>query len=216
MESRIERPGLPASARCAYRVALACGALPLVAGTSIFLLWLVFRWEWLVNAGGVTIGIGSFLFVLGTIVLTGFSVQTRRCPELPRRRVRRMTIGAALLLLANFPVAGGIVAASLAVVSCYTVVVENHSPSSLEAVSISGGGCKVDFGHLSPGGSRRRWFWVRHDGQLILRAASVDTIIKRTVDGYVTNGLGAYRKITIEPGAVISVADASGQSSLAW
>jgi len=47
-----------------YRIALICGAAPLLAGVLIFLFWLAFRWEWLAVAGLLTIFSGIFAFVL--------------------------------------------------------------------------------------------------------------------------------------------------------
>ena len=44
----------------AYWVALICGAIPLVAGVSIFLLWLMTRWDGLMAAGIYTLGASGF------------------------------------------------------------------------------------------------------------------------------------------------------------
>ena len=41
-----------------HRVAVICGAGPLLLGTGIFLAWLVVRWDWLMMAGGVVLYVG--------------------------------------------------------------------------------------------------------------------------------------------------------------
>ena len=188
----------------------------MAAGTSVFLLWLVLRWDWLMAAGAYIIGGGCVLFVVGVVVLLGFLVRARLSRWFPRPRLRRMTVAAALLLLANFPAAAGVLVAVGKVESCYSVVIENHSPAMLEAVRVSGGGCEIDFGRLAPGAARRRWFWVQRTGELTLRAVSDGSPVVRMIDGYVTGGIGARTAVTVEPNGTISATIDYGRARPAW
>jgi hypothetical protein len=94
----------------AYRNALLCGACPLVVGVTIFLLWLVTRWDWLILAGLCTIVGGVVAFLIGAFSLAIYFWFGWQTPELPRRKLWRSTLGCAGLLLSNFVAAGAIIA----------------------------------------------------------------------------------------------------------
>jgi hypothetical protein len=93
----------------AYRLALFCGACPLVVGVSIFLLWLVTRWEWLPQAGILTILGGCVLFLIGSFALLRAHWFAAHDPVVPKSKLWRATLLGAGLLLSNFLVAGGII-----------------------------------------------------------------------------------------------------------
>jgi hypothetical protein len=195
----------------AYRVALICGALPLLTGVSIFLLWLVTRWEWLMFAGVFTLYGGLAVFCIGALALARFCWLAFRTPEQPRRRLWLSTLGCAALLLSNFPVAVGIVSSVLQIETRYTVTVRNGSPQPLSGVRVFGGGCEADFGTIPPGGSVRRSFWIQHDDQLEFRALSGATMHAETIDGYVTNSLGGNTTVVLNPDATVSVSNRAAQ-----
>ena len=69
-----------------YRVALICGAAPLLIGVSIFILWLITRWDWLMMAGIFTLYGGVAIFVVGVLALARFCWLAFRTPGFPRRR----------------------------------------------------------------------------------------------------------------------------------
>ena len=76
----------------AYRVALICGGFPLLFGISIFLLWLITRWEVLIFAGISTIFVGLAFFLIGAIALARFCRIAFRSPDRPRRRIWLSTL----------------------------------------------------------------------------------------------------------------------------
>lgn len=191
----------------AYRVALICGALPLLVGVLIFLVWLITRWDWLMMAGIFTLYGGVAVFFIGAIALVRFFWLAVRTPELPRRGLWLSTLGCAALLLSNFAVAGGITASVIAIETRYTVVVHNTSRQPLSGVRVFGGGCEADFGTIPPGGIVRRSFWIQHDGELEFRAVSGATTHSESIDGYVTNSMGGYTTVTINPDDTISVSN---------
>ncbi len=194
----------------AYRVALICGALPLLVGVSIFLLWLITRWDWLMVAGVCTLYGGVAVFLLGVLALARFCWLASRPPDLPRQRLWRSTLAGAGLLLSNFPVAGGITATVIAIETRYTVVVHNDSQQPLDDVRVFGGGCDESLGSIQPGGTARRSFWIQHDGSLEFRALSGTTVHATTIDGYVTGNMGGHMIVTINnPDGTISVRGSS-------
>ncbi len=94
----------------AYRNALLCGACPLVVGVTIFLLWLVTGWDWLMLAGLCTIFVGVLAFLTGAFSLAIYFYFGWQTPGFPRRKLWLSTLGCAGLLLSNFVVAGAIIA----------------------------------------------------------------------------------------------------------
>ena len=184
-----------------------CGVLPLLVGISLFLLWLITRWDWMKMAGIFTLYGGVAVFFIGAIALARFCWLAFRTPEFSRRRLWLSTLGCAALLLSNFAVAGGITASVIAIETRYTVIVHNTSQQALSGVRVFGGGCEADFGTIPPGGVVRRSFWIQHDGKLELRAVSGATTHSKTIDGYVTNSMGGHTTVTINPDGTISVSN---------
>ncbi|MEP6671006.1 MAG: hypothetical protein ABJF10_17735 [Chthoniobacter sp.] len=200
----------PAPQRKAYRVALLCGAIPLVVGVSIFLLWLLTRWGWLMTAGIFTLYGGVAFFLVGVVALGRFCWLALRTPGLPRRPLWLSTVGCAALLLSNFPVAGGIAATAIRIETRYTVTVHNTSPQPLSGVRVFGGGCEADFGAFAPGGVVRRSFWIEREGELKFQAGSGAATQATTIDGYVIPSVGGHVTVTIKPDGTISVVGPPG------
>jgi hypothetical protein len=170
-------------------------------GVSIFLLWVVTRRGALIPVGIYTILGGLVCFVAGVIALVRFWRLGRRVPDLPRTRLRRSVLVAALLLLSNFPAAGAIVYAAAAIESCYAVTVRNVSGRRIENARVFGGGCDVSFGAVGPGESTRRWFWVEREGSLMLDVDGKETVL----DGYVCAGMGGRVTATIRTDGAVAV-----------
>jgi hypothetical protein len=192
--------------KASYRVALACAALPLVTGTSVFLLWLLTRSDVLVAAGLFTLFGGLALFAVGVLALARFCWLGLRMPE-PPPRFWASTALAAVLLLSNFPAAGLILWKVADLESRYTVVVRNGTASTLEGLHVAGGGhAYAAFGPIPPGVSASRAFRIRHEGELDLhtdRGAS-------RIDGYVTANDSATAFVTVGPDGEVSVEFARG------
>jgi hypothetical protein len=115
---------------------------------------------------------GVAVFAIGAGALGRFCWLAFRTAEFPRRRLWMMALACAALLLANFAVAGGIIAAVVAIETRYTVIVHNASDQPLSKVRVFGGGCEAEFGSIPPGGVVRRSFWIQHDGALEAHAVS--------------------------------------------
>jgi len=195
---------LEGEARQAYTLAFLCGAGPLLAGTLIFLLWVLTRWEFLMGAGMLMILAGLLAFVVGGFALASFD-RAARALGLPRGRRWRAILLAGGLLFANFPAAGGIVLAAVAIDSCYTVVVRNDSAQRLEAIRLVAPGVDRDVGGLAPGESAREWLWFEADGELRLHATLDGADREVLVESYVSSGCGGRATVTVRRGGGVSV-----------
>src|SRR5882672_10224811 len=97
-----------------YRAAIVCGLAPLIIGTSILLLWLIFRWEALQAAGLCTI-LGGVLSVLVGFCLLAALVTTQRTSPVSRpasggrRKMAIRYFASIAILLVNFPAAAFII-----------------------------------------------------------------------------------------------------------
>jgi hypothetical protein len=188
-----------------FRVAVLSGLLPLLVGVSLFVLWIITRWDWLVAGGFVMLYGGLVSFLIGAIALACYCWAASRSADPPRRKWVPSALACAALLLSNFPTAGGIIAAVITIETCYSVVVHNASQQALIDVRVYGGGCEADLGTIPPGGLAQRSLWIQHDGELEFRAVSSSTNHHMTIDGYVTNGMGGRAVVFVEPNGTISV-----------
>ncbi len=193
----------------AYWVALICGACPLLIGVSIFVLWLITRRDWLMMAGIYTLYGGVAIFSIGVLTLARFSWLAFRTPSLPRRRLWLSTLACAGLLLLNFPVAAAITSAAITIATRYTVIVHNVLQQPLKNVRVFGGGSDEFLGSIPPGGTVRQSFSIQHDGELKFHALRGTISFTKTIDGYVTSGIGGHTTVTINPDGTISVSNNS-------
>lgn len=189
----------------AYRVALVCGLLPILVGVSIFLLWLVMRWEWLIAAGIFTLYGGVALFFIGSVALACFCWFAFRSSDVSRKRLLFSTLGCAALLLSNFPIAARIVVAVVDIETRYAIVVHNTSDLPLEQVRVFGGGCDCFLGSIPPGDTATCFCRFHCDGRLEFCAVSGTTTHSQIIDGYVTGNMGGRAVVTIHPNGTISV-----------
>jgi hypothetical protein len=183
---------------------LFCGALPLVVGVSIFVLWVLTRWDGLMIAGLATVCVGLVLFAMGVIALAAACLEAARAPEAPGRRAWLVVFGGGGLLLSNFLVAGAILVAVSRIESCYTVVVRNATAAELTHVRVAGAGSGSSFGTLAPGESARRWLWFRGEGILELRATGGAGERTHIVDGYV-GVFGGRAEVTLNADGTATV-----------
>jgi len=186
-----------------YRIALSCGALPLVVGISVFVLWLVTRWDSLMPIGATVIGVGVVFFLVGITALVRFYLTPRERAIGLLRSSGASTWIAALLLLSNFPVALALVFAAMRIETAYIVEVRNESPQVLEGVRVFGGGCDVSLDAIPQGEAESRWLWIRGDGQLELQVRVEGEQQTTLIDGYVSGSHGGHNTVTVGPGGTV-------------
>ena len=189
----------------AHRVAIICGAAPLLIGTAIFVAWIPTRWDWLMFAGAVTFYSGLAIVAAGGIALALSCWIAFRTPGVPRRRIWVSALCCAGLFLVNVLAAGVIIAAVIAIATRYTVTVHNASERQLDDVRVFGGGCDASYGSLHRGAVARRSFWIGKEGALVFRASGGQDALEQTIDEYVTGGIGGHVIITVRPDRTISI-----------
>lgn len=186
-----------------YRTVEYCATIPMFIGVSIFVLWLVTRIDALMLLGAV-IGLG-FLAV-GLLALAKYYWTGARRPDMPRQQLRTSTLKGVGRLFSNFLVAGGIIAAGLAIACRYTVEIHNATPLLLTEVRVYGAGADVTLEPVLPGATAERTFFIKHDGSLTLVAASEARVYTQVIDGYVTPLIGEHqRRVRIDPDGSITI-----------
>jgi hypothetical protein len=191
----------------AYKVAVACGTIPLVFGISLFLVWLITRQDILLGAG-VFAAYGCLgIFAVGLLALVYFFWAGSRTPGVDRSHLRRKTIACGVLLFSNLPVGAAVGAATFALVTRYTVVVENATSVSLEDARVFGGGCDESFGSILPGERAQQSLWFKTDGVLVFTGRLQNTVYEETVEGYVTGAMGGHVTVTINPDGTITLSN---------
>ncbi len=178
------------------------GLTPLVTGVGIFLLWLLVRWDLLMLAGVFTI-YGGLLCVGG-----GFACLVKYWFVAGRGGVNHLAwriLAVALLQLANFPVAVGVVVAAHYVHTRFTVEVTNESGEPIRQMVVSGGGVKAIIEDVPAGERRTESFHFTQDGSLGYEFTHQGKIRSGVVEGYVTNGQGGRRSVLIHQDGTVFV-----------
>jgi hypothetical protein len=189
------------------RSAFICGLIPLITGTSIFLLWVVTRWDWLIAAGMLTIMAGIVASLFGIACLVASRLDRPAVEIGGSRRESRRRIIALLIILSNFPVAASIVVAVDLIHTLYAVTIVNRGSVPVDNVVVAGGGVEIEFGSVAPGTTSERWFHVRNDGELVYRVRRGGEDVDGTIEGYVTNGFGGDMEVTFNHDGSIVVRD---------
>ncbi len=180
------------------KVAILCGAVPLLTGTLIYFAWRLTRIDGLMNAGVWTILFGLLAFVAGLGCLFNQSWDADG-DLVARRHLRRQGAFALALLLSNFPAAAFYTCSAIDVVTHYTVDVENESDRRIESFVITGPGIRAELGPIAPGRRVQRHFQFLGDGTLDFAAQQQDVQFRGQLDGYVTSGLGGEKSIVVRP-----------------
>lgn len=201
------------------RVAWIAMAAPLLVGTAIFIMWLIFRLnvfigDVLMDAGVVTIFAGLISVTIGLIGLAVYLWHNWRSPEVSRLRLLWQTTSLIALFLANFVAAGSYIFAAAEIETRYHLSITNGSDEPLRNVRVGVWKFSVDFGDIPAGETRRKSFGIGGEGELILTATQGEQQIEAVVDGYVTPNLGGDVKVTVNSsGEVVAENQRSGLTS---
>jgi hypothetical protein len=179
------------------------GATPLATGISIFLLWLLVRWDWLMFAGLLTIYGGMLCVGGGLLSLVTYWALARR--QGATLNLTRRVMAVAFLQFLNFPVAFAAGGAAIHIATRYTVEVRNEGSSDVDRVELSGGGVQVVFETIPGGGSREEGFHFTQDGSLEFVLLHEGQEHRGVVEGYVTNGGGGHRTLVVHQDGEVSV-----------
>jgi hypothetical protein len=168
-----------------YYTALVCGLAPLVIGVSIFLLWLVTRWDWLAIAGLLTIAGGLLSETIGLGCLITFAIWSWKSPDRPPIG-RRVLIALASFWI-NFPVLFAIFFAVEYFDSTPHLKISNQGPT-IDRFFLSGACADAAFGPIPTGATVERPLSVRRDGDFAFKGVHGDSPIGGVVEDAIMLG----------------------------
>ena len=186
------RPGRLQSKPGLYRTAIWCAAVPMVVGTVDFLLWLLVGGETLMAVGAFTILGGLGLFAVGAGSLIAYLWRELRAGLQSGKALAKRVTLAAVLLLANFPLAFGYMAAAGEIMRTCVVVVANDSSRPVDSFTLSGPdfrrGGPVELGPIEPGGRATYKFKPDVDGGIRYDLQQGDRAVGGQVTDYAWGG----------------------------
>ena len=180
------------------KAAIACGAVPLAIGTTIYVTWRITRWDWLMAAGLFTVLGGLVVFVIGTGCLIAYVGGNAR-----REKHRRVSLGIQTLLvggllLVNFPAAAYYAWSAVDLFTAYGVSIVNDSGAAIDSVVLTGPGVHVEVGPLPPGGRSHQELHFRGDGTLDFSAHGPDWHGEGQIEEYVTGNMNGNTTVRLK------------------
>lgn len=162
--------------------------IPLSLGLLSFFGWLITRFDFFLGAGIIALYIGVFTVLIGSIILLILRLLNKG-----NKLLRKF-----LLLLSNIIIGLLVAFVSITLLTMYIVIVENDSNSILTNCIIDGGGIHEEIEDIDPKKVVRKRFWIKHDGTLFFYCQNENKDIEIMIDGYVTNGNGGKKIVTVE------------------
>lgn len=185
-----------------YGISLFCGLAPLMAGITIYVLWLLTGREVFVLAGIYTIYVGLALVTLGFVCLVVYLYKLTRRGVRGKPVIKRAVIGTSVLLV-NLPVCLLIVVLAFTDLTEFTVLVKNESHVTISQFKLSGPGVDEQWENIGPGELFESPIRFTHDGTLTYSAWIDSFQYRGVVAGYVTNGLGGWAEVIVRRDTVI-------------
>ena len=158
-------------------------------------------------AGVATLYGGVAAFFIGALAIASVAWMASRSPASPQPRQALRILACSLMLVSNFPVAGGIIAAVIAIDSSYVVIVKNNTQQVLTGIRLSGGGCDVEIDTLQPSSVARRVLCPRGEGSLEFHAFNGTSTLSHTINPYVCFGMGGHKTVVVSNDESILVSD---------
>jgi hypothetical protein len=183
----------------ALKIAILCGAVPLLLGTLIYTAWRFTRWPWLETAGLFVIFAGLISVTFAAVLLVRHLYRDFRVSRSFRTTnwFQVMVVGAILLL--NFPAATIFTVSAINLVTRYTIHVSNQSGTSIESFVVTGPGVLVELGPIASGQRVQHHLQFAGDGSLDFTARQGQSEFSDQLEGYVTGGWGGDTTIRVLP-----------------
>ena len=186
-------------------VALVFALTPLATGFAVFVPWCIFRSDWLMFAGLITIVLGLGAFFAGVLCLIAYLQESARDRTVPFRSVLAKSVVCGALLLANFPACAGILWAVDYIMSAQVIVVVNKTEATLESFELLGPGFEGEFGPIPPGAVRTCVVHVSGKRGLMYWFTSGSEKFEAAADAYVSPSLGSKYFLTVEPHGQVKI-----------
>ena len=194
-----------ASESALEKLAIACGATPLLAGTAIYLGWRVTRLDVFIGLGMINIAAGLLLFTIGVGCLLVQRHRDHHGTNGGGSSRRAWLIGG--LLLVNFPAAAVYGVSAIDVMGRETVRIINDSGARIDNVVLLGPGVKNAVGPIPAGGRVRRYLRFAGDGTLEFSARQNEVAMQGELEDYVTGGWGGDVTLHLLPDGKFEVRD---------
>lgn len=133
-----------------HGIAMICGFVPLVAGSVVFLLYLVVRDQSLAGIGFVVILVGSCCAFVGLVCASVYFFQAKNADPSEAVVAKRRVKWDVAIILANFPIAFFMAAIGIWLMTRVTLVIQNTGTSRLNNVTLIAGTERYNLGPLQP------------------------------------------------------------------
>ena len=160
-----------------YRASLACGAIPLISGIAIFLLWCVTRANVLMVAGVLNIYGGVIVASVRLLLLLLYVVMHWR-----QKRTWLRALFAISFILVNIPVCMAIIKPVIVNETSYTVTIVNDSDIALDKFTIVGPGLSHTWENIKPGESKKHRSYLAGEGSVDYAAVGGGWEYSGTID----------------------------------
>ena len=188
-----------------FRVALICGAAPIVVGYAILFAYWLTRHDWLFLAGMITVPCGLLTFIWGMFAIIRCRFAEQRLADAARTTPRQhRVLLALLLLLANVPAAWFGVGTAFSVGNFWYLDVINQSGAVIDNCTISVGDDRTLTSGSIPAGGRYRAVTIWN-----VRGDPLNLDIQQGANRVTSNfrWSAAWTRFYVKPGLVIKVED---------
>lgn len=136
-----------------HGIAMICGFVPLVAGSVVFLLYLLIRDQALTGIGLVVIFIGLCCAFIGLVCAGIFYYQAKSADPAEATIAKRRAKLDIAIILANFPIAFVMAGIGIWLMSRVTIVIHNEGNTSIDSLVLTTQDGKYTFANIKPGAS---------------------------------------------------------------
>jgi len=205
----VEGTELQRSAGFWLRIAIACGALPLLTGVITLLVFLqsdVSSSEMLVWAqvGMFILMGGLFLFFVGLVTLWAYLMKGGRS-GVPKRDLAQNVLLTIILLLANFPAALACIWIAGDTFNRAHLSLVNESSVAVEDLNITWPGGSQRIEELGPGGRAELSFHIGGEGAVEFTSSQAGESCEGTLSGYVTPNMRVSIEVMFSDGCEVAV-----------
>lgn len=194
-----------------YKIAIACGVLPLLVGTITFGAWLATDLDELELFGITVIVGGLILFVIGLVALDRFATNGKRIEVTYKKPA---AIAAAILLL-NFPVALAYMAVAASMENSFFVTIESDFPEPIRDLVLTdprGTGFRLE--EIEPGSARSACYDFSGEGEVLYSMALGDDTQNGVLIGYITSNMGHRTELHLTEYGRIEISESYHRISL--
>ncbi|MHC1766961.1 MAG: hypothetical protein AB9869_22105 [Verrucomicrobiia bacterium] len=185
--------------RGALTTAFVCGALPMILGTAVFVIWAVTSWGWWERAWMWLIGFAMVCLLVGSVAVARHLAQSQS-GSASGAGSRRSAVFAGLLLFLNIPVGVLLMMLLVSVLTRYTVDVANDSDVPVESLVLTGPGVEsIEIGPVAPQQRTSKPLRFTGDGKLAYSGLYKGSIHSGILEASASPDAGGGKQLRIMP-----------------